>query len=85
MNIRNEDIKGLTLEVPEGHRHLRATLLLGDGTELTFQEATLANLVRAYVTVKTHPVIEKIRLKGQTLEGGKADYAQWQLIEDEDL
>jgi hypothetical protein len=85
MNIRNEDIKGLTLEVPEGHMHLRATMLLDDGTEITFQEATLANLVRAYVTVKTHPVIEKVRLKGKMLEGGKAGYARWQLIEDEDL
>lgn len=85
MNIRNEDVKGLIMEVPEGHRHLRTTLLLEDGTELTFQEATVANLVRAYVTVKTHPAIERVRLTGKVLEGRKAGYAQWQLIEDEGL
>lgn len=85
MNIRNEDIKGLIMEVPEGHRHLRTTLLLEDGTELTFQEATVANLVRAYVTVKTHPVTERVRLTGKVLEERKACYAQWQLIEDEGL
>jgi hypothetical protein len=83
MNIRNEDIKGIVVEVPEGHRHLRATLFLEDGRELIFQEATLANLVRAYVTVKTHPVIEKVQLRGKMLEGRKDDYARWQLIEDE--
>jgi hypothetical protein len=85
MNIRNEDVKGLIMEVPEGHRHLRTTLLLEDGTELTFQEATVANLVRAYVTVKTHPATKRVRFTGKVLEERKAGYAQWQLIEDEDI
>ncbi len=45
MVIRNEDVKELLVEIPEGHRHIRATIFLQDGTELTLQEATVANLV----------------------------------------
>ncbi len=56
MLIHNEDIKELTAEIPEGHKHLRTTIVLQDGTEFVFQEATIANLVRAYITVKTHPM-----------------------------
>ena len=55
MIIRNEDIVRVTAEIPEGHRHLRTTVVLADGTELVFQEAAVANIVRAYVGVKTHP------------------------------
>lgn len=60
MVIRNEDIKELVTEVPEGHRHLRTTMVPQDGTEMVFQEATVANLVRAYIIVKTHPAIKKV-------------------------
>ena len=65
MILRNEDIKELITEIPEGHKHLRTTIVLQDGTELIFQEATIANLVRAYTTVKTHPTIKKVILKGK--------------------
>lgn len=82
MLIRNEDVEGLVVEVPQGHHHLRATVLLRDGTEIVFQEATMANLLRAYVTVKTHPTIERVKLKGTMLKERKADYAQWQLLEE---
>ena len=44
MRIRNEDIEGLVVEVPEGHLHLRTFVRLRDGTELEFQEAAVANL-----------------------------------------
>jgi hypothetical protein len=83
MNIGNEEIKKLIAEIPEGHRHLRTTLILRDGREVTFQEATIANLVRAYITVKTHPLKKKIVLKGMKLEPDKAGYAGYQLIEAE--
>jgi hypothetical protein len=82
MIFRNEDIKGLIAEIPEGHKHLRMTIILKDDTEMTFQEATIANLVRAYVTVKTHPKIKKIILKGNKIDERKADFAEWQLIEE---
>ncbi len=81
--IRNEDIKELTAEIPEGHKHLRTTIVLTDGTEMTFQEAAIANLVRAYITVKTHPTTKKVLLKGKRLTERKESYAEWQLMEEE--
>lgn len=82
MIIHNEDIKELIIEVPDGHKHLRTRLVLQDGSELVFQEATVANLVRAYITVKTHPVINRIVLKGQRIKERKEGYAEWQLLEE---
>ena len=82
MIIRNEDIKELTVWIPEGHSHLRTTVVFQDGKELVFQEATIANLVRAYITVKTHPAMKKVTLKGERLAERKEGYAEWQLVED---
>jgi len=82
MIIANEDVKQLTAEIPDGHIHIRTTITFADGKELTFQEATIANLVRAYITVKTHPESKKIRLTGRKVESGKEGYAGWQLLED---
>jgi len=81
MIIRNEEIKSLTAEIPEGHKHLRATIVLNDGTEITFQEAAVANLVRAYITVRTHPVISKVKMENKRLLSRKEGYAEWQLVE----
>lgn len=83
MVIHNEDIKELIAEIPEGHKHLRTTIVLQDGTELVFQEATIANLVRAYITVKTHPTLIKVVLKGERVAERKDGYAEWQLVEEE--
>lgn len=83
MLIHNEDIKELTAEIPEGHKHLRTTIVLQDGTGFVFQEATVANLVRAYIMVKTHPVKRKVTLKGKSLSERKEGYAEWQLVEEE--
>jgi hypothetical protein len=81
MNIKNEDVKELVAEIPEGHRHLRTTIKLNEGMEVTFQEATIANLVRAYVCFKTHPTVTIIKLKGRKLGKRKTGYADWQLLE----
>jgi hypothetical protein len=81
MIIRNEDIKSLTAEIPEGHKHLRTTMVLNDGMEITFQEAAVANLVRAYITVKTHPAINKVKMRNKRLVRRKEGYAEWQLVE----
>ena len=83
MNIRNEDIKELLVEIPEGHKHLRTTITLQDGTELVFREATIANIARAYVTIKTHPQKRAVKLRGTHLDEKKEGYADWQLVEDE--
>ncbi|HTP05355.1 MAG TPA: hypothetical protein VMM54_09395 [Nitrospirota bacterium] len=81
MIIANEEVKELTTEIPEGHKHLRTTIVLQDGREFAFQEATIANLVRAYITVKTHPELTRVRLSGRKLVMKKAGYAEWQLLE----
>ena len=83
MTIHNEDIKELIAEIPDGHKHLRTMMVLQDGKEFVFQEATIANLVRAYIMVKTHPVKRKVTLKGKSLSERKDGYAKWQLVEEE--
>jgi hypothetical protein len=85
MDIRNEDVEGLTVEIPEGHRHVRATVLLRDGTELSFREATVANLLRAFVTVKTHPLARRVKMRAARLESAKEGYDPWQLLEVADV
>ena len=81
MIVKNEDVKKLIVEIPEGHKHLRTTIVLWEGTEITFQEATTANIVRAYTTVKTHTTKKKVQLKGTKLKKRKKGYAEWQLLE----
>jgi len=81
MIIKNEDIREVVLEVPEGHEHIRTTIQLNDGSELVFQEASMANLVRAYITIKTHPTRTGLKLKCVRLTDKKAGYADWQLVE----
>jgi hypothetical protein len=83
MNIRNEDIKEILVEIPEGHKHLRTTIYLQDGTELVFREAAIANIARAYVTIKTHPQKRSVKLRGTHLEEKKEGYADWQLVEED--
>jgi hypothetical protein len=84
MILRNEDIREVIAEIPEGHRHLRTTIVLQDGSEITFQEATIANIVRAYINIKTHPQRQRVVLRGRMLEDKKDGYAEWQLIEEGD-
>ena len=81
MIIRNEDIREVVLEVPEGHGHIRTTIRLKDGSEFVFQEAAIANIARAYVTVKTHPAKTEVRLRAEKLLRRKEGFAGWQLIE----
>ncbi len=82
MIIANEEVKEVSVEIPEGHRHLRTTIALHDGRSFTFQEAAVANLVRAYITVKTHPQKQSVRLSGRKLAVRKDGYAEWQLVEE---
>lgn len=82
MNIKNEDIKEVLVEVPSGHKHIRTKITLQDDTELVLQEATVANILRAYITVKTHPQKESVRLKGRQSADRKDGYAGWQLLEE---
>jgi hypothetical protein len=62
MIISNEDIEELTAEIPEGHKHLRITMQFNDGRTFTFQEATIANLVRAYMR-NFHNLVQSMSVK----------------------
>ncbi len=79
-HFRNSDIKSVTVGVPDGHRHLR-TIIETDKGNFVFQEATVAAIVRAYTTIKTHPQLMGIRLAGQETSDRKKGYAHYQLIE----
>ncbi len=83
--LANADIAEIILAPPDGHQHLRATIKLHTGEEIILQEATVANLVRAYVGVKTHPKRRSYRLVGQELteKQRKKGFADWQLLEKE--
>jgi len=83
MIIRNEDIKEVIAEIPDGHTHIRTTIKLQDGNEFTLQEATVANIVRAYISIKTHPVTTRVVMNNRKLDKRKNGYAEWQLIESE--
>lgn len=81
--LANADISEIVLAPPRGHQHLRATIKLHSGEEIILQEATVANLVRAYVGIKTHPKRRGYRLIGRDLAEGeiKKGFATWQLLE----
>jgi len=80
--IRNEDVEEILIGVPKNHKHLRVCLRIKDKT-LIFQEATIANLVRAYITIKTHPNVKALKLKTKIMSETeiKNGYAKHQLIE----
>ncbi len=82
MIIQNDEVKEIIVEIPDHHKHIRIRICLQDETELTFQEATIANMVRAYITVKTHPQKHGIRLRGKALSEKKKGFAEWQLVEE---
>ena len=81
--IRNEDVGKVLLGVPKSHKHLRICVKLKNGTTLIFQEATIANISRAYITLKTHPSVQaqELRTKALKAEQRKEGYATHQLIE----
>lgn len=82
MIISNEEVREIYAEIPAGHRHIRTTIVLHNSSEYVFQEATIANLVRAFITIKTHPQKRAVRLTGRKIEDEKAGYAEWQLLEE---
>ena len=82
--LANADILEVEVAIPEGHRHVRTIVRLRDGGEIILQEATVANLVRAFVTVKTDPQKSSCRLVARELPEGqrKKGFAPWQLLEE---
>ncbi|MEM2122471.1 MAG: hypothetical protein QXE79_02430 [Candidatus Bathyarchaeia archaeon] len=84
LTLRNRDINSIFIGKPTVHNHIRTIMETRFGT-IIFQEATIANLVRAYITLKTHPKIRSIALTLKEIDKGEAKpgYARFQLIESE--
>lgn len=82
--LANADILEVEVTIPEGHRHIRTIIRLRGGGEIVLQEATMANLVRAFVTVKTDPQKSSCRLVARELSETqrKKGFARWQLLEE---
>jgi len=78
--FRNEDVKRVLIGVPENHKHLRV-IIETDQKIIVFHEAVIANIVRGFIIVKTHPRIEAVELKMQKIKEKKKDFAEFQLIE----
>jgi hypothetical protein len=79
--LGNEDVTEIIAEIPEGHLHLRTTVRLADGSSITLQEATVAAIARAYVSVKTDPLRNRMVLRGRKVTERKEGYTEWQLLE----
>jgi len=81
--IRNQDIKRVLIGAPKNHKHLRIHIELKNGKSIVFQEVTIANISRAYTTLKTHPHIgaQELKMKTAKTEQFKKGYAKHQLLE----
>jgi len=69
--------------VPKNHKHLRICIELKNGINLVFQEATIANISRAYITLKTHSHVraQELEMKVANIEQLKEGYTKHQLLE----
>jgi len=79
--VTNCSVKRILFGKPKGRVHCRLVLELSDGRRIVFSEATVANIVRAYVGVKTHPIREAVEMRVSRLKDRKNGYAECQLIE----
>ncbi len=81
--IRNSDINRVLIGTPKDHKHMRVIIDLKNGDKIIFSEATIANIARAYITIKTHPKISSLELvmKDMKKEDIKEGFSQFQLIE----
>ena len=81
--VRNEDVNRVLIGVPKGHKHLRISIELKKGVVLILQESTMANILRACTTVKTHPTIcaQELEMKKLIATLRKDGYATHQLLE----
>lgn len=78
--IRNRDVRRILIGVPKGHTHRRVIIELNDGL-IVLQEATVENLVRAFVGVEMHPYRRAAILEGRTIGRRKEGYSSYQLLE----
>ena len=79
--LRNRHVARVVVGIPEGHEHIRARIESDGGDVITLQEATLAALVRAYLSVSTHPQRKAVELRSMAVEQSKQGFAMHQLME----
>ena len=82
MMFRNEDVHRVLMGVPQEHRHIRTVLDARDDVVI-LQEVTIASIVRAFITLKTHPTLCGIELVQRSYDERKEGYAKHQLVESE--
>lgn len=78
--VRNEDVSRVVAFIPPGHAHIRLLIEIG-GRALILQEATVAAIVRAYISVATHPVRRAVELVAARPQKLKPGFAEHQLVE----
>jgi hypothetical protein len=79
--LRNRHVARVVVGIPDGHEHIRARIESDGGDVITLQEATLAALVRAYLSVSTHPQRKAVELRSMAVEESKEGFAMHQLME----
>lgn len=80
--IGNDEVDRVLMGIPKDHKHVR-TMLEIRNKRLILQEATIASIVRAFTTLKTHPTLHGVELRKRTCETRKNGYAAHQLLESE--
>ncbi len=76
----NESVQRILLGTPTGHKHVRV-FIETDETVLVFHEATVANLLRAFVTIQTHPQKTAVELVQQKSDRFRPGFARVQHLE----
>jgi hypothetical protein len=79
--LRNRHVSRVLVGVPDGHQHIRARIETAGGDVITLQEATLAAIARAYLTISTHPTRNAVELRATRVPDRKDGFAEFQLIE----
>ncbi len=79
--LRNRHVSRVLVGVPDGHQHIRARIETAGGDVITLQEATLAAIARAYLSVSTHPTRNAVELRAVEISGRKQGFAEVQLLE----
>ncbi len=78
----NESVSRIIAFIPPQHHHLRLVIELPDQV-IVLHEATVAAIVRAYISIATHPTRRAVEMVQQNVpkDRRKLGYAKWQLVE----
>ena len=77
----NAAIRRILLGTPTGRKHMRIFIETNEHI-LVFHEAVVSNLVRAFVTVKTHPQKAAVELVQHESDHFRPGFARVQLLEE---